>query len=263
MGSSEEISQNTFNNNNLPLIFAFPKDENFWRVDWFGDIAFPNRLLRRTQPSVLVHLSRVLDTSFRENPAVLLSPETTFATKQRKVWISVGTLPLLGIGDIWRNGRLEMHPDYELEHFPDLEINSETAVLIKAGLNLEEKGFLLPLSEHPWHMQCTQSYCLMVELSHNRRLIIPCMELIRFYFGSSSNLLTKLFLPPLSRDALYSKPHFNKATGRLTLQLAAGISGVSAADIGRIHMDPVAWRAAAHIGASLLKASVRAALQAH
>lgn len=256
LDSSEDISQNTFNNNSLPSIFAFPKDGNYWRVDWFGDIAFPNRLLRRTQPSVLVHLSRVLDSSFRENPAVLLSPESTFATKQRKVWISVGTLPLLSIGDIWRNGQLEMRPGYELECFSDLEINSETAVLIKAGLNLEDKGFLLPLAEHPWHMQCTQSYCLMVELSHNRRLIIPCMELIRFYFGSSSNLLTKLFLPPLSHDALYSKPHFNKATGRLTLQLAAGISGVSAADIGRLHMDPVAWRAAVHIGTALLKASV-------
>jgi hypothetical protein len=255
-GSSADLSENSLNNNNLPSVFAFPKDGNSWRIDWFGDIAFPNRLLRRTQPSVLVHLSRVLDNSFRENPAVLLSPETTFASKQRKVWISVGTLPLLGVGDIWRDGQLEMRPNYESEYFSDLEINPETAVLIKAGLNLEERGFLLPLSEHPWHRQCTQSYCLMVELPHNRRLIIPCMELIRFYFGSSSNLLTKLFLPPLSRDALYSKPHFDKATGRLNLQLAAGISGVSAADIGRLHMDPVAWRAAAHVGASLLKSSV-------
>lgn len=256
LDSSTDLSQNSFTHNNLPSIFAFPKDGNSWRVDWFGDIAFPNRLLRRTQPSVLVHLSRVLDASFRENPTVLLSPESTFVARQRKVWISVGTLPLLGIGDVWRDGQLEMRPDYELEHFPNLEINSETAVLIKAGLNLEEKGFLLPHTGHPWHMQCTQAYCLMVELPHSRRLIIPCMELIRFYFGSSSNLLTKLFLPPLSRDTLYSKPHFDKATGRLTLQLANNISGASAADIGRLHQDPVAWRAAAHVGTSLLKSSV-------
>jgi hypothetical protein len=249
-------SDNSFSYNNLPSIFAFPKDGNSWRIDWFGDIAFPNRLQRRTQPSVLVHLSRVLNTSFHENPAVLLSADSTFVSKQRKVWISVGTLPLLGVGDIWRDGQLEIRPDYELEHFSDLDINSETAILIKAGLNLEEKGFLLPRAEHPWHMQCTQSYCMMVELSHNRRLIIPCTELIRLYFGSSSNLLTKLFLPPLSRDALYSKPHFDKASGRLTLQLAASISGASAADIGRLHMDPVAWRAATYVGASLLKASL-------
>jgi hypothetical protein len=166
--SSTDFSHSPIENNNLPSIFAFPKNENSWRVDWFGDIAFPNRLLRRTQPSVLVHLSRVLDTSFRENPAVLLSPEATFTSRQRKVWISVGTLPLLGIGDIWRNSQLEMRLDYELEHFTDLDINSETAVLIKAGLNLEEKGFLLSLAEHPWHRQCTQSYCLMVELPQNR-----------------------------------------------------------------------------------------------
>ncbi len=254
--SSIDSSKIPPNYNHLPSIFAFPKDGNSWRIDWFGEIAFPNRMLRRTQPSVLVHLSRVLNNSFRENPAALLAPESTFASKQRKVWISIGTLPLLRVGDIWRDGQLELAPDYELEHFPDLEINSETAVLVKAGLNLEEKGFLLQRAEHPWHMECTQSYCLMLLLPHNRRLIIPCMELIRFYFGSSSNLLSKLFLPPLTRDTLYSKPHYDKITGRLSLQLASTISGASAADIGRLHMDPSAWRSAVHIGASLLKASV-------
>lgn len=255
-GSLSESAVKSFNFNKLPSISAFPKDENYWRIDWFGEVAFPNRLLRRTQPSVLVYLSRVLNTSFQENPALLLAPDSTFASRQRKVWISVGTLPLLRIGDIWRNGQLESAPDYEFEQFPDLEINSLTAVLVKAGLNLEEQGFLLPRTEHPWHMECTQSYCLMVELPQKRRLIIPCMELIRFYFGSSSNLLTKLFLPPLRRDALYSKPHFDKTSGRLTLQLAAGISGVSAADIGRMHMDPHAWRSAVHVGVSLLKSSI-------
>lgn len=251
-----ESTKKPFHNNHLPSIFAFPKDENFWRIGWFGEVAFPNRLLRRTQPSILVHLSRVLNSSFQENPALLLDPASTFASRQRKVWVSIGTLPLLRIGDIWRNGQLVASPDYELEQFLDLEINSQTAVLIKAGLNLENQGFLLPRTEHPWHMECTQSYCLMVELPQNRRLIIPCMELIRFYFGSSSNLLTKLFLPPLVRDTLYRKPHFDKSSGRLTLQLAASISGVSAADIGRMHMDPHAWRTAVHVGTSLLKGSV-------
>lgn len=251
-----DFSKNSFNNNHLPSIFAFPKDENFWRIDWFGEVAFPNRLLRRTQPSVLVQLSRVLNTSFQENPALLLASDCTFTSRQRKAWVSIGTLPLLRIGDIWRNGQLTATPDYELEQFLGLEINAQTAVLVKAGLNLEEKGFLLPRAEHPWHMECTQSYCLMVELPQNRRLIIPCMELIRFYFGSSSSLLTKLFLPPLVRDTLYSKPHFEKFSDRLTLQLAVGISGVSAADIGRMHMDPNAWRTAVHVGTSLLKGSV-------
>lgn len=163
---------------------------------------------------------------------------------------------MLRVGDIWRNGELEARPDYQLESFPDLEISNATATLIKAGLNLDNQGFLLPLAEHPWHMQCTQSYCVAVELPENRRLIIPCMELIRFYFGSSSNLISKLFLPPLERESLYTNATFDRRTARLRVELAERVSGASAADIGRLHMDPIAWRAAAHIGASALKASV-------
>ncbi len=168
-----ESTENSFHNKHLPSIFAFPKDENFWRIDWFGEVAFPNRLLRRTQPSILVHLSRVLNSFFQENPTLLLNPASTFASRPRKVWVSVGTLPLLRVGDVWRNGQLAYAPDYELEQFLDLEINSQTAFLVKAALNLEDKGFLLTRTEHPWHMECTQSYCLMVELPQNYRLIIP------------------------------------------------------------------------------------------
>jgi hypothetical protein len=204
---------------------------------------------------MLVHLSRLVDESYRTEPSCLLSPSSTWSEQQRKVWVSVGALPLIRVGDIWRDGRFEAMPDYELEQFNDVKINTDTSVLVKAGLNLEDKGFLLPRGEHPWHMQCTQSYCLMVTLQNGRRLIIPCMELIRFYFGSSSNLLTKLFLPPLSQSALHGDGYFSQLSGRLVLHLAAGISGTSAADVGRIFMDHTAWRAALLVGTSLLKAS--------
>jgi hypothetical protein len=214
-------------------------------------------MVRRKQPSLLLHLSRVVDSNFRDDPSVLLSPEsTTHSKQQKKAWISAGTLPLLRIGDIWRAGRLEARPDYQLESFSDLQIDQATTHLVKAGLNLDDQGFLLPIAEHPWHMQCTHSYCVMVDLPGNRRLIIPCIELIRFYFGSSSGLITKLFLPPLERKALYNNPQFDKPTGRLVLELADRISGSSAADIGRLHMDPIAWRAALHIGSSALQASL-------
>jgi hypothetical protein len=250
-------SKNMSFSNEPPRIAVFPKGQTPWRIDWFGDIAFPDRSIRRKQPSVFIHLSRVTDSRFRDDPAVLLSPHSTVSPNfQRRVWVSVGILPLLRIGDIWRDGQLDVRPDYEQEEFTDILINQNTTTLIKAGLNLDDSGFLLPLSEHPWHMQCTQSYCVMVDLPGARRLIIPCMELVRFYFGSSSSLLTKLFLPPLTRDSLYEKAAMDTRTGRIMLTLAEKMSGASAADIGRLHLEPVAWRAAAHVGASILKASV-------
>jgi hypothetical protein len=106
---------------NALMIAALPADGHGWRIDWFGEIAFPNRMIRRKQPSVLLHLSRVIDERYREDHSVLLNPESTFVAKQRKVWVSVGTLPLLRIGDIWRDGLLETTPDYEFETFPNLD----------------------------------------------------------------------------------------------------------------------------------------------
>ena len=187
--SGPRDSSKTPSSPNEPLrIAVFPKGPTPWRLDWFGDIAFPDRSIRRRQPSVFVHLSRVTDSRFHDDPAVLLSAHSTAPPNfQRRVWVSVGTLPLLRVGDVWRDGQLDVRPDYELEEFTDVQIDQNTTTLIKAGLNLDDGGFLLPLSEHPWHIQCTQSYCLLVDLPDSRRLIIPCMEMIRFYFGSSSN----------------------------------------------------------------------------
>lgn len=205
---------------------------------------------------MFVHLSKVLSAAFADDLEAQLSPNsTTQARFQRKTWVSVGTLPVLRVGDVWRNSTLEFQPDYELETFENLQIDRNHVSLIKSGLNIDDKGYLLPIAEHPWHMQCTQSYCVMVNLPDEKRLIIPCMELIRFYFGSSSSLLSKLFRPELNREMLYSNSHFNQFSGKLNLDLAMDISGASAADIGRLRLDHQAWLAALQIGTSCLAAS--------
>ncbi len=242
--------------NETPRISVFPQDQSHWRIDWFGDIAFPDRSIRRKQPSVFLHLSRLTDDRFWSEPSVLLSPQCTIPAKlQKRIWVSVGTLALLRIGDIWCHGQLALRPDYELEEFAGVQIDQESTAIVKAGLNLNDGGFLLPIIEHPWHIQCTQSYCLMVQLPQERRMIIPCVELARFYFGSSSSLLSRLFLPPLSRDSLFSSASLDPYSRRLQIDLAEKMSGASAADIGRISMDPVAARAARIVGNSCLRAS--------
>lgn len=233
---------------------ALPTDGRAWRIDWMGNLAFPNRMMRRMQPSVLLHFSHLRDDPY--DSIGLLSAVSTNAQHQRKCWVSVGSLGLFQVGDIWRNGRIEFRPDYQLEIFNDLLIDSSTTTIVKAGLSPQENGFLLPLEEHPWHRQNTQSYCLAVNLPDDRRMIIPCYELIRFYFGSSSSLLTQFFQPPLKHDRLYTAHKLDNSTKHLQISLASKISGYSAADIGRIACDPIARRAAVVIGTSSLKASV-------
>ena len=159
------------------------------------------------------------------------------------------------IGDIWRNGQLILQPDYQIEQFRALKIDRSTTALVKAGLSRDGRGFLLPLDEHPWHRLGTQSYCIEVSLGDNRRLIIPCMELIRFYFGSSSSLVSKLFLPPLLKENLYSDAQYDRVSKCLTIKLAENISGAAASDIGRLCLNQHAWGVAVAVGTSLLKGS--------
>lgn len=237
-------------------IGAFPRGDGVWRVDWFGGVAFPNRILRRTQPSVFVHLSRVIDPAVLANPmAPVCSSSTLPWHKQFKCWVSVGSTMLLRIGDLWSDQRLIASPEHEVETFDQLRIDRTTAQLLKVGHSDEQDNFLLPAAEHPWHMANTHSYCVRVDLGDGRSMVVPSMELARFYFGSSSPLLASLFLPPFDTTKLYSAVRTTDVFGEdVELDLASGVPEASGPDIARIATSREAANAAAMIGASLLQA---------
>ncbi|MBB6579871.1 hypothetical protein HNP33_003990 [Comamonas odontotermitis] len=236
-------------------IAAFPKGQDIWRIDWFGPIAFPDRMTRRRHPSVLVYLSKVVASTPLENPKSLLQPDCTLpASQQTKRWVSVGTTLLLRIGDLWQDQTLLARPNYEEETFENLTIDREHTSLVKAGSSFENGQFLLPLAQHPWHLNNTHSYCIRVALPERRYLVVPCMELVRFYFGSSSELISRLFEPPLARSNLHGKVHLSPI-GNMNLELAERIPQASAEDVARIAGSDAAWRAAALIPSSCLKAS--------
>lgn len=237
----------------LPSFPSLTPDDRVWRLDWFGECAYPGSVRRYAQPSIKVVLSP-LRSDLADHSAVIV-PDNTDYQHQHEAWAPVAALPMLAIGDLWQHGQQIASPDYQVESFKGLGINPETVSFVKAGLAIEEH-FLLPLSCHPWHRLHTQSYCVFVALDARRRLLVPCMEIIRFYFGSSSNFLQRLFTAPLAQENLWSSKRFNLATRHLHLVLANRLSGLSASDIGRIAESKFAWRAAAGIHASCQKASV-------
>lgn len=235
-----------------PLIPQLTPDERPWRIDWFGEVGYPGHIRRYAQPSIKVSLSP-LRCDPAKHAALLLS-DSTDHQHQHETWAPIAALPMLAIGDLWRAGQQMVSPDYQVEIFKDLAINPDSVAFVKAGLALEEH-FLLPLSHHPWHRHHTQSYCVAVSLGEQRRLLVPCAEIIRFYFGSSSNFLQRLFTAPLSHESFWTYKHLNSANRHLHLVLANRLSGLSAPDIGRIAESKFAWRAAAGIYASCQKAT--------
>lgn len=233
------------------MSFSIPNltpDARPWRVDWFGEVAYPSNGQRRSQPFYRVLLSPVIgDLSF---PNIV-----TDDGDQREAWLSIGTLPMVSMGDIWQNGEKIALPNYQQESF-GIYIAHSSANIIKAGMSLDEH-FVLPLNEHRWHRGATQSYCVCISMKDGKRLIVPCMELIRFYFGTSSNVLHKLFTGLLREEMLWREKSFDPATGHLHIKLASRISGASASDIGRIALSKEAWRSAAGIYASCVAATTQ------
>ena len=243
-------------------IAAFPRGNGLWRVDWFGGIAFPDRLLRRTQPSTFVHLSKVTDPAVLVDPMAPVSASSTLSWQQQfKCWVSVGSTTLLRIGDLWSEQRFVASPEHEVATFKNLRIDRTTTQLLKVGHSDEQGNFLLPATEHPWHMANTHSYCVRVDLGDSRSLVVPSMELARFYFGSSSQLLAALFLPPFDSKKLYSDLRSLDFFGEdYELDLADGIPEASGPDIARLAISKLAANAAAMIGTSLLQARTQGAL---
>jgi hypothetical protein len=232
-----------------PILSQLTPNQQTWRIDWLGEIAYPGAVRQYRQPCIKVAISPLLGSP--DHLAYVNSFQTEIQ-QQRNVWMPIGSLPMLRIGDIWQDGRLRETPIYSPSSF-SLSISPETSTWVKAGLAIDG-NYLLPFSEHPWHRLHTQTYCLTVE-AEGVTLIIPGAELVRFYFGSSSTLLKRLVTSPLSEELLWRGKHYNTETRHLHLKLAEGLFGMSAADIGRIAADPVAWNAAASIYGNCVKAT--------
>ena len=215
-----------------------------WLLGWLGDLSFPEPDKHRSQPSV----------------NAVFFQHASDGLKQKKQWFPIGLLPFLKVGEIWCNGVSQgISADLMLETFPDLTID-ENLQLVKAGgtPHKDKVGLLrglrywLPLFNHPWHLEHTHSNCVAVPLPNKRWLLIPCMELIRFYFGSSSNLLKTLFATPFENTSLV-KWYKQFDGGKVYLRLADGMSGASAADLARMCYSTEAKKAARLIGSSCLQ----------
>lgn len=231
-------------------IIAFPQDHQTWRIDWFGDVRYI-RQYRYNHPFIQVALSRAsLDSAGEWN-----YPERFGSQLDEQVHavVPIGMLGMLTIGSIWQDGMHVVTPDYTLETFT-VTGHHTAAPLVKAGTENTDGSFMLSFDIHPYHRAHTHSYCVQATLDDGTRLIVPVVEIIRFYFGSSSGLLGRLFQGPFQEKRLWSRVEVGEHDHAL-IELARGVSGWSATDVARIALDPCALHAAKMISSSLLSAT--------
>lgn len=230
-------------------LFSLPQDKNYWRIDWFGEVSYRSPSVRSSTPLIQVALSQWPDENLDAERIRNVS-----GLHHCQTHIPVGYLGKVKLGDVWRNRELVASPQYQIENFTDLSIDRTSTDFIKAGQCKElpnSKNYYLPFNVHPYHSNFTGSCCLMVNLPDNKRLIVPAVELIRFYFGSSSNLINALFRVPLTQNKLWSYAKQVYGRNKSKIILVSGMSGWSAADIARMAFDSHAWHAAKLVGNSL------------
>ena len=98
--------------------------EGTWRVDWFGDVAYPDMQARSSQPSVAVQFSCHSGVSIHEH---------------RQVWLPIGLLPMLKVGDLWEKGSpTGKNTAPEKGVLDNLLINHDTGVVLGRSFNTEQ-----------------------------------------------------------------------------------------------------------------------------
>lgn len=173
----------------IPKIEEFPQDGQYWRMDWIG--AFVPNANITTEPFVQIYLSP-LAISPMASPKDLASVNAVNWSGQKIIDIGVGQLPFIEKGSVWKNGLRQKALAGTSRVFSDLEISKDSIKLIRASHQVNNE-FLIPQSQYRLGTGLN-SWLVAVEYQGNPYgILIPAIELIRFYYAISTNLAQAVF----------------------------------------------------------------------
>jgi hypothetical protein len=212
-------------------------------VAWFADVSHPGETGKR--PYIKICLAqRHGDGQFHwrgsNGPLSSVSVPAAFLREFR-------------IGDVWSNGAVVGPISLQAAELA-LDIQQETCEVVPCGRSfasaVSAKTHELPFPLFDWHAGHTMSYVAKVKISATELLVVPVVELVRFYFGSSGALLSRLLSGTGAMETLYMSKRFSvrQQTGYLTL--GPDLPGTSASAIGRIAFSSAAHKAARWIESS-------------
>ncbi len=157
-----------------------------WRLNWFGGIE--RDLDVATEYKLQVVLTKVKDDAKG-------AWHTEGAVEQdilRMAPIGVGQLPLLRMGSLWRDGKLEMLRS-GVEQVFDLEIPPGLPNCYIATDKVGLAG-LVPFRDHRLMGYGKNTKCIVLPYNGDPAgIIIPAIELIRFYYANSTRLSKAIF----------------------------------------------------------------------
>lgn len=184
----------------------FPNDGALWRVDWFGGLSHNFR----TPPYnhlLEIWISR-LRTSAADTPVGSEEAANIEAGSRRAIYIDINRFPFLHIGSIWKNGEYGDYtdqPEYETYKTSDLRFSNDTLKFISPD-SFETVGGrssrIIPEGMHPFGRKPADSRLVAVTVNDDPYgLLIPAMEVVRFYYCPSPRMAELIFSGPYDRIA--------------------------------------------------------------
>lgn len=168
-------------------IKAFPRGEHLWRVVLFGGISKNPRI--PSEPVIETLLSRVPD-----DVTDPLSPAALNSNQKFKAEIGVGMLPYVSISSCWRDRRPV--PVNTVNFQRTLALDTADVRVLTIG-ELYQKHKVMPPSAYNfgthWHIAAQTLVAAIQVRGDPWAVIIPTIELIRFYYGASTRLAQELF----------------------------------------------------------------------
>ncbi|ABA87379.1 hypothetical protein Pcar_0116 [Syntrophotalea carbinolica DSM 2380] len=238
------------------VIKEFPKDGRPWRVDWFGEVHLNPNISDEPQIELLI-------SPFIGKPSDAGSTRAVNHHQQRIIRVGVGQLPLIHIGSIWENGKkLPRHLfTYTSNTFSNLVVSPNSLRLIKTS-HQDDGEFLLPFKFHPFGKGVSGINGRCVTISHKNdpfHVIVPCTEIIRFYFSQTTKLARALLNGEISSstESLYDseKSSLHK-DGTCVLHIGMRFDDEDAWVAARLAFSEIANKIARGIHGSIIKNSL-------
>ena len=224
----------------IPKIKEFPQDGQVWRVDWIGALTRSKSIT--TEPFIQILLSPIKKVA-ETLPQNLASVRAVDSSRAVTIEIGVGQLPCVAIGSIWKNGFHQGVFAGTDKIFSDLNISETSVRFIRANHKVNEQ-FLIPQSQYRLGTGLN-SWLVAVEYQGNPYgVLIPVIELIRFYYAISTNLAQAVF-SGVFRYGLDSIVHTDRtgyveAEDRILLGLRQQVTDEEGWVIARILHSPIA-----------------------
>lgn len=198
-----------------------------------------------------VHNIGILGQRRPQIEVVLRSAQDAAAPTMRRL-VPAAFVRALRLGDVWHGPNLVGQSTSPIVQLKDLKVSGDSARVQPIGKPLDGAKGKYPLDfksfcDHSGH---TGAYALREGLGDGRSLIVPCWELLRFYFGASGALVSRLLSGPLTARTLYSSARYDPGRDVHWLDLARGMHSTGAVTIARIALERRAASAARWISNS-------------